>query len=188
MTRTNTLVRSLHDVGMAAWFGGSLMGAVGVNGAADDVREPRERIRVATAGWDRWTPVNAVAIGLHLVGAVGMLRANQDRVRHQPGVASASAVKTVLTGAALAATAYAGVLGRQAAAGEGTPARGGVTPAAETPAAAAAAQKRLRVVQWVVPALTGALTVIGAQQGEQQRPAVQVGAFTQRLTDSLGSH
>ena len=34
MSSRNTLVRSLHDLGAAAWFGGSLMGAVGVNGAA----------------------------------------------------------------------------------------------------------------------------------------------------------
>lgn len=182
MTRTNTVVRSLHDVGMGAWFGGSLMGAIGVNGAADDVHEPRERIRVATAGWARWAPVNAAAIGLHLVGAVGMLRANQDRIRHQPRVATAGVLKTVLTGAALAATAYAGVLGRQAATGEGAPARGGVTPASSTPDAAAAAQKRLRVVQWVIPALTGSLTVLGAAQGEQQRPGAQAGALAQRFT------
>jgi hypothetical protein len=30
----NTVARTLHDVGLAAWFGGSLMGATGVNGAA----------------------------------------------------------------------------------------------------------------------------------------------------------
>jgi hypothetical protein len=31
MAQDNTLARSLHDVGLAAWFGGSLMGAVGLN-------------------------------------------------------------------------------------------------------------------------------------------------------------
>jgi len=30
----NTVARTLHDLGLAAWFGGSLMGAVGLNGAA----------------------------------------------------------------------------------------------------------------------------------------------------------
>jgi hypothetical protein len=34
MAEDNTLARSLHDVGLAAWFGGSRMGAVGLNGAA----------------------------------------------------------------------------------------------------------------------------------------------------------
>ena len=39
----NTLVCSLHDVGLAAWFGSSLMGAVGVNGAAAAAGDPQER-------------------------------------------------------------------------------------------------------------------------------------------------
>src|SRR5580693_7837599 len=30
----NTIIRSMHDLGAAAWFGGTLMGAVGVNGAS----------------------------------------------------------------------------------------------------------------------------------------------------------
>ena len=33
MAQDNTLARSLHDLGLATWFGGSLMGAVGLNGA-----------------------------------------------------------------------------------------------------------------------------------------------------------
>jgi hypothetical protein len=47
MAQDNTLVRSLHDLGLAAWFGGSLMGAVGLNGAAADVDQPAQRLRVA---------------------------------------------------------------------------------------------------------------------------------------------
>ncbi|MCU1361098.1 MAG: hypothetical protein JWN99_2387, partial [Ilumatobacteraceae bacterium] len=34
MAETNTLSRSLHDVGLAAWFGGTLFGAVGLNESA----------------------------------------------------------------------------------------------------------------------------------------------------------
>ncbi len=50
MSERNTLLRSMHDVGAAAWFGGSLMGAVGLNGAASDVAHPAERARVSAAG------------------------------------------------------------------------------------------------------------------------------------------
>src|ERR687891_689424 len=32
MAQDNTLARSLHDLGLATWFGGSLMGAVGIKG------------------------------------------------------------------------------------------------------------------------------------------------------------
>ena len=58
MAQDNTVARSLHDLGLAAWFGGSLMGAVGLNGAAGAVDPAEQRLRVANAGWARWTPVN----------------------------------------------------------------------------------------------------------------------------------
>ena len=35
MAQRNTVIRGLHDLGLAAWFGGSLMGAVGLNKAAE---------------------------------------------------------------------------------------------------------------------------------------------------------
>ena len=66
---------------------------------------------MTNAGWDAWTPVNAAAIGAHLVGAVGQLLGNRDRVAAQKGVAAMSVTKTVLTAAALAVTAYSRVLG-----------------------------------------------------------------------------
>jgi hypothetical protein len=68
MTQDNTLARSLHDVGLATWFGGSLMGAVGLNGAAAVVDQPDQRLRVANTGWARWTPVNLAGIAAHLAG------------------------------------------------------------------------------------------------------------------------
>jgi hypothetical protein len=46
----NTVARTLHDLGLAAWFGGSLMGATGVNGAAAVVEDPTQRLRVANTG------------------------------------------------------------------------------------------------------------------------------------------
>src|SRR5829696_7166381 len=128
MTERNTLVRSLHDVGLAAWFGGSLMGAVGLNGAASAVPDRVERARVASEGWARWTPVNAAAIGAHLVGATALLLANRGRVSAQPGVATNTAVKTALLGASLAATAYARALGRKVEKSESVPVEGRPTP------------------------------------------------------------
>ena len=77
MSERNTILRSMHDLGAAAWFGGSLMGAVGLNGAASDVADPTERARVAAAGWARWAPVNAAAVGAHLLGGLGLLVATR---------------------------------------------------------------------------------------------------------------
>ncbi|GAA3249985.1 hypothetical protein GCM10017691_61460 [Pseudonocardia petroleophila] len=187
MSNDNTLVRSLHDLGLSAWFGGSLMGAVGVNGAADDVHDPTERLRVASSGWARWAPVNAAAIGVHLIGAVGMLSANRERVRREPGVGTSSAVKTALTVASLGATAYSGWLGSRTAKGVGAPAAGGVTPSSGTPDDVADAQRQLRVVQWVLPLLTGALVVVSALQGEQQRPRVRAGALARSIQDRVAA-
>lgn len=171
MSSRNTLVRSLHDLGAAAWFGGSLMGAVGLNGAASAVREPQDRARVAAVGWAKWTPVNAAAIGAHLLGGASLLYANRGRAKHQSGVTANTVAKTVLTGVALGATAYSGVLGAKTAQGDGQHTAGATEPSQATPPDIAAAQQQLKYLQWALPVLTGAIVVLGAQQGEQQRPA-----------------
>ena len=172
MSKRNTLVRSMHDVGAAVWLGGALMGAVGLNGAASNLRDPDERAKTAADGWARWAPVNAAAIGAHLIGGLGLVLANRGRVRGQQGVTANTAVKTVLTGAAMATTAYSGVLGaRIKAAGNDVEAEASTTPSASTPEGVATAQQQLRALQWVTPVLTAALVVLGSQQGEQQRPA-----------------
>ena len=53
----NTLSRSLHDVGLAAWFGGTLANATALNAAAAEADSPSKVGAVANVGWDRWTPV-----------------------------------------------------------------------------------------------------------------------------------
>jgi hypothetical protein len=186
VTARNTLVRSLHDVGAAVWLGGALMGAVGLNGAASDIKDRRERAEIAADGWARWAPVNATAIGAHLVGGLGLLVANRSRVRGQRGVTANTAVKTAITGAALATTAWSGVLGaRIASAGRDADAPGATTPDAGTPTDVTAAQKQLRTLQWVTPALALGIVMLGAQQGEQQRPTEVVTGFARRLRDRL---
>jgi hypothetical protein len=164
------VTRSLHDVGLAAWFGGTLANAVALNTAAAQATTPQDVGAVANAGWDRWTPVNAAAIGAHLVGSVGQLRGNTARVGAQRGVPSMVVLKTGLTVAALAATGYSRILGRKVAERPDVPVESGTEPSpALTPEGVTGAQQQLAVLQWVVPALTGALVVVSAFAGEQQR-------------------
>ena len=165
----DTISRSLHDVGLAAWFGGTLANAVALNPASAEADSPSGTGRVANTGWNRWTPVNAAAIGAHLVGSVGELVGNKGRIATQEGVASMSLAKTGLTVAALGATGYSRALGRKVAQNTSVPAESGTEPAASTPQEVARAQKQLSALQWVIPALTGALVVISAFAGEQQR-------------------
>jgi hypothetical protein len=167
----NTLSRSLHDVGLAAWFGGTLANAVALNSAAAEAGSAKGTGAVTNAGWNRWTPVNAAAIGAHLIGSVGQLQANKTRVAQQQGAAGMSVAKTLLTAAALGVTAYSRVLGTVVSAAGATPSRRGTKASRRARADVAAAQDRLDQLQWVVPALTGALVVISSYAGEQQRPS-----------------
>jgi hypothetical protein len=180
VTADNTVSRSLHDLGLATWFGGSLMGAVGLNGAAADVEEPTQRLRVANAGWNRWTPVNLAGITAHVAGGLILLGANKGRVASQQGVAQATVIKTALTGAALAATAWSRALGAKLDEAGEVPVEGGTEPSGDTPENVAKAQRQLKVLQWVIPALTGAVLVLNARMGEQQRPAQVTGGLLGR--------
>jgi hypothetical protein len=169
----NTLSRALHDLGLSAWFGGTLANAVALNAAASEAGSDKATGRVANAGWDRWTPVNAVAIAAHLTGSVGQIIGNRGRIAQQEGVASMSALKTLLTAAALGATAYSRVLGKKLSDAGAVPSKSGTKPAKRTKLAAAdvaAAQEQLDRLQWVIPALTGALVAVSSYAGEQQRP------------------
>jgi CBS domain-containing protein len=170
MAPDNTVARSLHDLGLAAWFGGSLMGAVGLNGAAGAVDPAEQRLRVANAGWARWTPVNLAGIAAHLAGGAVLLGANKGRLAGQRGVATATIAKAGLTGLALAATGYSRALGAKLQQVGDAPVEGGTTPAGGTPEEVAKVQRQLNVLQWVIPGLTGATLVLNAQMGEQQRP------------------
>lgn len=178
------VIHFLHDAGLAAWAGGALMGAVGLNGAAAQLADPAERMRASTSGWSRWAPVNAAAVAAHVVGGAGLTLVNRDRIRHQDGVAESTAVKAALTGVALGLVAWSAALNRKMAASVPVPVEGATEPGPGTPADVARTQRQLKVVQWLNPLVTGALLVSSAVHEEQQRAAVQAEG---RLTGALRS-
>ena len=173
MAQDNTIARSLHDLGLAGWFGGSLMGAVGLNGASQEVDDPTDRAQVPNAGWQRWTPVNAAAVGAHLLGGAQLIRGNKGRLVVQPQARWVNVTKAALTAVAMGVTAYGRWQGQRlmnAAHDAPQPVEDATTSAPSTAAHAAGAQRQLSALQWVVPAATGALIVLNAKAGEQQRP------------------
>ncbi|WP_329453855.1 hypothetical protein [Streptomyces sp. NBC_01497] len=176
--------RSAHDLGLAAWFGGALMGAVGVNRAGEG-EEAASTERVAAHGWAVWTPVNAAAITAHLAGGAALLADNAHRVATQKGVMASTIAKGAVTAAALAATAYSAVLGSkvQLAVSEKL---GNQEKAEKHPIDLDSARRQLRIAQWAVPALTGALVILNALHGEQQRPAKQAGGIVERARRMTG--
>ena len=178
------VIHLLHDIGLAAWTGGSLMGAVGLNGAAAALDDPAERARASTAGWSRWAPVNAAALAAHVAGGVGLTVTEWSRVRSQKGVGTSTAIKAGLTGAGLGVAAWSAVLNRTMAAAGPVAVQGATEPAASTPPDVARAQRQLQVVQWLNPAIGLALLGATAVHEEQQRAAQQAKG---RLQGSLGS-
>lgn len=153
-------MRFAHDVGLAMWFGGSYMGAIALNGASREVDDHTQRARVANAGWFRWAAVVPVAVGAHLFGAAGLTR--DAGCTHE--TTPLSGVRAAVTIAAMLATLESGRSGRQVVAQGDVPVASAVQPISETPEPVAKAQRRLRVVQWLIPALTGSLVLINAAQ------------------------
>jgi hypothetical protein len=182
MEKDNTLARAAHDLGLAAWFGGSLMGAISLNGASSAVKDPKQRAQIVNAGWEKWTPANLAAIGSYVVGGTILTVANKGRLAGQKGVASTSLVKAGLTALALGATAYSRALGQKVIESGSVPMKDGTTPTDQTPEEVAKSQRQLKVLQWAIPAHVAGLIAISSKMGEQQRPENVITGIGRRLT------
>ena len=164
MSSTTTALRALHDVGLAAWFGGGLMGAVGVNSTARRAGDLSERHELSTHPWERWAPVNAVAVGAHLVGATGLLLTDRGTLAHQRGARTTALVKGGLTGAALTLTVLAERRSDRVERQSERSGEGPDDPDNLSPGDFAHAQDELRVLRWAVTGLTGGVLVLSAVQ------------------------
>lgn len=171
----------MHDLGLASWFGGSLMGAIGLNGAASKASQRTQRALIADVGWNRWAPFNLAAIAANLAGGALLVGGNKGRLIGQRGVGRTSMIKTGVTLAALGATAYSRRLGKRINDAGPVPANGPTDPTEDTPVEVAKAMRREKAMQWAVPALTGALVVLDARMGEQQRPAAVAAGVLRRI-------
>lgn len=166
----NLLARSIHDLTAAAWFGGSLMGAVGLNGATAEAKDPTERTRLSSLGWKRWAPVQTAAFAAHLGTWAPILWENKGRYTTQHGVMRWTWIKAGVTVAGAAVTLYSGVLGKKIEELSQQGARGATEPSPTASPELQEAQDQLRMLQWTIPVFAGAVIVLGAKHGELQRP------------------
>ena len=81
MSNDNTTARTLHDLGLAAWFGGSLLDAVSPDDSGGSAREV----------------IGVAAMGAYGVGSLGLTLGNRGRLGAQRGVASLAAAKTAVS-------------------------------------------------------------------------------------------
>jgi len=155
------------------------MGATGVERGADAANGDKQRVE--SAAWSAWQPIQIAAIATQLASGAALTLANRKRVAGQRGVARTSAIRTGLTGAAIAMTVLAARTGSKVAS-ESMSANGNGHESFETNGD----ERRLRMAQWMVPALTGAIVVMDAFMGEQQGPKQVVrGALERVLPDAL---
>jgi len=169
MSSRDTLIRSFHDVGLAAWFGGTLMGAIGLNGGASTASSPNERLKIASEGWKKWAPVQWGSILAHGLGGLALIYTNRERLKVQGEARTNTIVKAALELIAGAVTVYSAFLGVKMAKNADEGAEAVTEPSESASTELSSAQKQQKILQWAVPALTAVLLVLGAQQGEQQR-------------------
>ena len=164
MASTNVAARSIDELSLAAWFGGTLFGALTAPSAGSVPNGGHQR----AAAWDAWRPVEAAAVVAQLLSGSALTIANRRRVVGQSGVGLSTVVRMAATGAATGATV---LVWRAAARATADGPVNGATPA---PAPSAA-------LRWSVPLLTGALLLLDAWMGEQQRPATVAGGLVRKL-------
>lgn len=166
----NLLARSIHDLTAGAWFGGSLMGAIGLNGAAAEAKDPAERTKLSSSGWMKWAPIQTAAFVSHLAADLAIAWENKERIAKQDGVARDTVIKTAVTVAGAAVTLYAGILGKKVDKLSDQGAVGATEPRPEASDELKSAQQQLKILQWAIPAFAGAVIILGAKHGEMQRP------------------
>jgi hypothetical protein len=142
-------------------------------------------IAQAARGWAGRAPVSAAAIAAHLAGGLGLLITNRGRVAGQSGGTANTVIKTSITVAALGTAAYSGLLGARIAQAGRVPAEGATEWAQNTGRRRRDAEAATRPAE-VIPALTGTMIAMGAQQGEQQRPRQVWGGVAGKLSGLIG--
>jgi uncharacterized protein (DUF697 family) len=198
MSKSELAWRSLHDIGLAGWFGGSVFGSVALPRYSSPVPDPSRRpsakkpgdtppgavlSEIEAVAWQRWTPALAASMIAHLAGGAGLLAWNWQREKHQSGVTASTVAKTALTVAAVGLTLGAVADGLQSERLRQRSAEG--TDDAEARQSRDRIERRTRVVGPLIPATTGALVVLGALEGEQQRPREMVKGFLASARDAL---
>ena len=134
MATLSTTAWVLHELGLAAGFGGNLFGQIALNPAVRTIQSKRERGKVTHVAWDRYKAVNGVSL---LVMAGTWLAGRTLLSGREIGKTSRALTitKDVLVAGALASGVGALVLGRmldKETAISNEPLQFGSKPAAET--------------------------------------------------------
>jgi hypothetical protein len=169
----DTALRVVHDLTQSLWLGGATMGAISIDAAASTAPDRTARIAGVDRAWRRWHKVSTPAIAAHLAAGLGLTIANKGRLVAQAGGSRTTALRTALTGVALASEVAARRTGAR------------IGEQAERPEvdedALRSLQRRLKVAQWATVVSTATMIGVGSRMSEQQRPRELVRGIASRL-------
>jgi hypothetical protein len=134
MATLSTTAWVLHELGLAAGFGGNLFGQIALNPAVAEIQSKRERGKVTHVAWDRYKAVNGASLAL----MAGTWFAGRTMLSGREVGRTSRALtitKDALVGAALVSGIGSMIFGRmldQEMAVSNEPIQSGSRPAAET--------------------------------------------------------
>lgn len=68
------IIRAIHDLGLAVWWGGSLMGTMSMNPAVEVLDDPDERAKMVDEGWALFQPWAAAGLASAIISHIIMRR------------------------------------------------------------------------------------------------------------------
>ncbi|WP_434043284.1 MULTISPECIES: hypothetical protein [Sorangium] len=175
MATLSTSAWVLHELGLAAGFGGPLFGRLALHQAVRDIHSEAERGKVLADAWQRYNLVNAISLGTAAATwFIGRTMISGRSIDEE--TRTLVHLKDILLGATLATSVVNMVSGRQMseqAPARAVPVRDGDTPSPRTPAKAAALQQLLNVMGPLNIALTagviGVTTVLAMKSGRSTK-------------------
>jgi hypothetical protein len=188
-TDNHFVAQAVHDLGSALWFGGTVMGAAGVNKSGNQLTQGIDRIRVASSAWGRFAPAQWAGIGATLLAGLRLTQVGGRRVALQKGFGTVGALKAGFAVAGAGASGYAAYCGArisalaEEAAQRGTPVevKDATLPTPATPPEIARWQQRQRLTQALVPALAGANIVCNSWLVQSYRTGATLKGVVRRL-------
>ena len=188
-TDNHFVAQAVHDLGSALWFGGSVMGAAGVNKSGAQLTQGIDRIRVASSAWTRFQPAQFAGIGATLVAGLRLTQVGGRRIALQEGFGTVGALKAGIAVAGAVASGYAAYCGARIStlaeeahrSGAALEVEDATLPTEATPPEIARWQQRQRVTQVLVPALAGANIVCNAWLVQSYRAGATLKGVLRRI-------
>jgi uncharacterized membrane protein len=169
-TLANT-TRAAHDLGLAAWLGGSMFGKFALNPSVAAVSSRAERGQVVNAAWGGYNVINTLALGAVGLGWLGARTTESGPWRLTDTEQSLAKAKDALVVGAVVAGAASGLQGARlakAAPDGAVPVERGTEPAPETPSGAARIQRSLGVLGNLNVLIGVALVAVNAVMAQQE--------------------